>query len=72
MIEADKTQQLEQIPLYRYLTFDRFLETLYKGLFIPKASLFKDRWEAMVYQMHGYLEERNADILVMSIQKRAS
>ncbi len=64
MIEADKTQQLEKIPLYRYLTFDRFLETLDKGLFIPKASLFEDRWEAMVYQMHGYLEERNTDILL--------
>jgi len=59
MIEADKTQQLEQIPLYRYLTFNRFLETLEKGLFIPKASLFDDHWEAMVYWMHEFLKERN-------------
>lgn len=64
MIEADKTQQLEQIPLYRYLTFNRFLETLENGLFIPKASLFKDRWEAMAYEMHEYLKERNTDILL--------
>jgi len=59
MIEPDKTRQLEQITLYRYLTFDRFLETLDKGLFIPKASLFKDRWEGMVYRMHEFLRERN-------------
>ncbi len=64
MEEAGKTQQLDQIPLYRYLTFNRFLETLDEGLFIPKASLFEDRWEAMVYHMHGYLEERNTDILL--------
>lgn len=64
MVEADKTQQLDEIPLYRYLTFDKFLETLDKGLFIPKASLFKDRWEAMAYEMHEYLKERNTDILL--------
>ena len=62
MIEADKTQQLEQIPLYRYLTFDRFLETLDNGLFIPKASLFEDRWEGMIPWMHAFLEERNEAI----------
>ena len=62
MIEADKTQQLDLIPLYRYMTFDRFLETLNKGLFIPKASLFDDRWEAMVYLMHEYLKDRNDEI----------
>lgn len=59
MIEADKTQQLDVILLYRYMTFDRFLETLNKGLFIPKASLFDDRWEAMVYWMHEFLKDRN-------------
>jgi len=64
MVEAEETQQLEDTPLYRYLAFDRFSETLDKGLFIPKASLFEDRWEAMVYQMHGYLKERNTDILL--------
>jgi len=64
MIEADKTQQLKQIPLCRHLTFDRFLETLDKSLFIPKASLFKDRWEAMAYEMHEYLKKRNTDILL--------
>jgi len=56
------TPNLEQIPLYRYLTFNRFLETLDKGLFIPKASLFNDRWEAMVYWMHEYLQERETNI----------
>ena len=59
MFEADKTQQLDVIPLYRYMIFDRFLETLNKGLFIPKASLFDDRWEAMVHLMHEFLKERN-------------
>jgi hypothetical protein len=59
MNEAENVPPLDAIPLYRYLTFNRFLETLKNGLFIPKASLFKDRWEAMVYQMHEYLKERN-------------
>jgi hypothetical protein len=59
MNKAENTPPLDAIPLYRYLTFNRFLETLDKGLFIPKASLFKDRWEAMVYHMHDFLKERN-------------
>lgn len=66
MVESEKTQQLDQIPLYRYLTFNRFLETLDKGLFIPKASLFEDRWEAMMHWMHVYLEERNAEQMLLS------
>jgi len=66
MVEADKTQQLDEIPLYRYLTFDRFLETLDKGLFIPKASLFKDRWEAMMWFMHEFLKERNNEMNALS------
>jgi hypothetical protein len=59
MIEADKAQQLMQIPLYRYLSFDKFLYTLKEGLFVPKASLFSDRWEGMIHWMHGVLEDQN-------------
>jgi hypothetical protein len=64
MNEAENTPPLDAIPLYRYLTFNRFLETLENGLFIPKASLFKDRWEAMVHPMHEYLKDRNAEKLL--------
>lgn len=67
MIEANKTLQLDQIPLYRYLTFNRFLETLDKGLFIPKASLFKDRWEGMMKFMHDFLKERNDAIIASQV-----
>jgi len=64
MNETENTPPLDTIPLYRYLTFNRFSETLEKGLFIPKASLFEDRWEGMVYDMHEYLKERNAEKLL--------
>lgn len=68
MNEAKNTPPLDKISLYRYLTFNRFLETLENGLFVPKASLFKDRWEAMVYHMHEYLKEHNADKLMGEVK----
>lgn len=57
--KTDKMPQVNEIPLYRYMVFERFLEILDKGLFMPKASLFIDRWEAMLPHMHEYLKERN-------------
>jgi len=51
--------EVKDIKIRRYLEFDKFLKTLKNGLFIPKASLLNDRWEAMVYHMHDYLKERN-------------
>jgi hypothetical protein len=71
MNETENTPPLDTIPLYRYLTFNRFLETLEKGLFIPKASLFNDRWEAMVHPMHEYLRERNAEKLLLRSRDEA-
>ncbi len=62
--KTDKMPQLNEIPLYRYMVFERFLEILDKGLFIPKASLFNDRWEAMLSHMHEYLKERNTSQLL--------
>ena len=64
MNEPDKTPTLDTIRLRRYVTFSRFRETLEKGLFIPKASLFKDRWEAMVSFMHDHLKEQNLNVLI--------
>jgi hypothetical protein len=61
MIEAIT---LQNITLRRYLTFERFLKTLEQGLFVPNASLFDDRWEAMVHQMDPYLQEKKAVILL--------
>ncbi len=63
MVEADKTQQLDVIPLYRYMTFDKFLKTLDQGLFIPKASLLEDRWEGMMWFMHDFLKEQKVSTL---------
>ena len=55
---------LEKITLRRYLTFERFLQTLQDGLFVPNVSLFDDHWEAMVHHMNNYLQERNTAILL--------
>jgi hypothetical protein len=55
---------LEIITLRRYLTFERFLQTLQDGLYIPNASLFDDHWEAMLYHMDGYLKERGTALLL--------
>lgn len=60
MIETE----LEKITLRRYLTFERFVQTLKGGLYIPNASLFDDHWEAMLYHMDGYLKERDTAILL--------
>jgi len=55
---------LDKITLRRYLTFERFLQTLQDGLYIPNASLFDDHWEAMLYHMDGYLKERDTALLL--------
>ena len=59
-----ETETLQNIILRRYLSFERFLQTLNQGFFIPNASLFDDHWEAMIHHMDGYLEERNTAILL--------
>jgi hypothetical protein len=53
-----------KIILRRYLTFNRLLDTLKQGLFIPNASLFDDHWEAMTHHMAPYLHERETAIIL--------
>ncbi|MGR3178895.1 MAG: hypothetical protein ACUZ8E_12655 [Candidatus Anammoxibacter sp.] len=32
----------------RYMSFSKFLSVIDKGLFLPKASMFEDKWEALL------------------------
>ncbi len=32
------------MPIYRYIPFSRFVALLKNGLFVPKASLFEDKY----------------------------